>query len=220
MIAKGEAAFRAKDYDLAFACFDDAVRADPKSALARCWRSRVRVAKLDLEGAIADASEAIRLDPNLADAYSSRAAAYLGLDKSDLAIRDQSKVVDLDPKNANKLAALAVSLKQAKRFAEAVERFKEAFALDPSLLDHAGARTAMALCRIGVKDPKEARRDAEAAVRLDPKMALAHYALGLACWHDGDRGCAEASFEAAARADPTFDAALTLFRGGGPPILP
>ena len=68
-LKKGKACLEKKDFDAAIAAFTEAIRLDPKDAVAYSERGRAYVEKGDLDKAIADCSEAIHLDPKLAKAY-------------------------------------------------------------------------------------------------------------------------------------------------------
>jgi len=73
---KGKARLDKKDYDGAITAFTEAIRLDPKFALAYCNRGDAYGDKLDFNRAITDFNKAIRLDPKLAMAYCGRGIAY------------------------------------------------------------------------------------------------------------------------------------------------
>ena len=77
-----------RDYDRAIATVSEAIRLDPKSALAFYYRGRAYVNKGDDDRAIADYSEAIRLDPKNA-----RVLCYRG--RAKLRINDRSGYQDI-----------------------------------------------------------------------------------------------------------------------------
>jgi tetratricopeptide (TPR) repeat protein len=76
------------DYDRAIATVSEAIRLDPKNALAFYYRGRAYVNKGDDDRAIADYSEAIRLDPKNA-----RVLCYRG--RAKLRINDRSGYQDI-----------------------------------------------------------------------------------------------------------------------------
>ena len=69
---RGDAWAAKKEYDKAIADFNEAIRLDPKLALAFTDRGNAWRAKKEYDKAIADFNEVIRLDPKNAWAYNSR----------------------------------------------------------------------------------------------------------------------------------------------------
>ena len=68
--------------------YTEAIRLDPKLAMAYNNRGIAYDEKGEYDKAIADCSEAIRLDPKTAAAYSNRGLAYADKGDSDKAIAD------------------------------------------------------------------------------------------------------------------------------------
>ena len=83
---------------------DEALRLDPKLALAYLNRGNAYYNKGNLDIAIADYDEALRLNPKLALAYDNRGNAYGKEGDPDRAIADYDAAIRLDPKLANTLA--------------------------------------------------------------------------------------------------------------------
>ena len=76
-------AWRAKgDNDRAIFDYDEAIRLDPKHAVAFYGRGNAWLAKGDNDRAIADYGEAIRLDPKHAVAFYGRGSGWLAKDTS------------------------------------------------------------------------------------------------------------------------------------------
>ena len=76
---------------------NQAVRYDPKSAIAFSNRGVVYASKGDLGRAIQDFDEAIRLDPYLAGARYNRADAFEQQNQYDLALVDYDAIVRVAP---------------------------------------------------------------------------------------------------------------------------
>jgi tetratricopeptide (TPR) repeat protein len=97
---RGEAHYAKGDYDGAIADFSEAIRLDPKFAIAFSGRGLAYSAKGDHDRAIADFNEAIRLDPKSRIAFYNRGLAYDAKGDYDRAIADYTEAIRLDPKFA------------------------------------------------------------------------------------------------------------------------
>jgi tetratricopeptide (TPR) repeat protein len=86
--------------DKAIADYTEAIRLDPKLAMAYCNRGVAYGSKGEYDKAIADCTEAIRLDPKLDLAYELRGLAYGSKGEYDKAIADYTEAIRLDPKFA------------------------------------------------------------------------------------------------------------------------
>jgi tetratricopeptide (TPR) repeat protein len=90
------AAFMAKgDYDQAIACFDKAIRIEPRFAEAYCNRGTAYYEKGQYDAAISDFSRAIEIEPGFAEAYYNRAVAYYDKQEYDRARQDAQKAQSL-----------------------------------------------------------------------------------------------------------------------------
>jgi tetratricopeptide (TPR) repeat protein len=90
-----------KEYDKAIRDYDEAIRLDPKYALAFNSRGNAWSNKKEYDKAIRDYDEAIRLDPKYALAYFNRGYAWYEKKEYDKAIRDFDQTLLLDPKYAD-----------------------------------------------------------------------------------------------------------------------
>ncbi len=93
----GEEHYNKGDYDHAIADFDQAIRLDPKNALAYYNRGRAYNSRGDYDRAIADLDQAIRLDPRGATAYNNRGVAYERKGAYGRAIADFDHALAIDP---------------------------------------------------------------------------------------------------------------------------
>src|SRR6516162_5515332 len=100
LISQGSADSNLGDYDRAITDFNEAIRLDPKSALALMGRGDAYTNKGDHDRALADYNEAIRLDPKSALAFSDRGVAYANKGDYDRALADYNEAIRLDPNNA------------------------------------------------------------------------------------------------------------------------
>jgi TonB family protein len=85
------------ELDRAIADYNDALRLNPKFALAFAGRGTANLAKDDEDGAIADLDRAIALNPNLASAYQIRGNAYRAKRNFDRAIADYDQSLRIAP---------------------------------------------------------------------------------------------------------------------------
>jgi lipoprotein NlpI len=88
------------DNDRAIADFNEAIRLDPKSAMAFDNRGSAYHDKGDNDRAIADYNEAIRLDPERAKAFNHRGYAYSDKGDNDRAIADYNEAIRLNPNSS------------------------------------------------------------------------------------------------------------------------
>jgi Flp pilus assembly protein TadD len=98
--------------------------------------------------------------------------------------------------DAAMLATIGRMLGPAKAYGDCVAAFDRAIKLKPELPELYVRR---GTCRHELKDEEGARADYEAAIKVDPKFAAAHYYLGLSWLADRKRRRAYSSMEQAAR---------------------
>lgn len=137
LVRRGEADLANKDYDLAIADFNAAIRLDPKLAAAFNKRGVAYYEKHDYDRAIADHTEAIRLDPKYSDAFVQRGMAYAyGKKDSDRGIEDFSEAIRLDSKSAaaffNRGVVYAYPSTGTPNNERAIKEYTEAIRLSPN----------------------------------------------------------------------------------------
>jgi tetratricopeptide (TPR) repeat protein/tRNA A-37 threonylcarbamoyl transferase component Bud32 len=100
LIRKGDEWLHQKEYDKAIKEYDEAIRLDPRSALAFSNRGLAwHNGKKDYDKAIQDYTEAIRLDPKSDVAFANRGLAWhYGKKNYDKALKDFDEAIRLDPK--------------------------------------------------------------------------------------------------------------------------
>ncbi len=89
----GIAMMQERDYLAAHTYFDDAVRQNPKSALAYAYRGKCQLAQENHHSAIFDLTQALNRDNTLAECYLDRGIAYYQLDQFTEAFREFDKAV-------------------------------------------------------------------------------------------------------------------------------
>lgn len=155
-----------KEYDLALADFDDAIRLDPKEAAAYVDRGSVREAKGDLDRALQDLDEAIRLRPKLVHAYSRRASIRQKKGDHDRAIADDDEAIRLDPRFVEAYGHRGFCRYDRGDYDRAVADFTEAIRLAP---DDARGYIMRARVLFLRRDYARALADANEAILLDPR---------------------------------------------------
>jgi tetratricopeptide (TPR) repeat protein len=120
------------DYDRAIAALDEAIRLDPKNALAFYNRGRAYANKRDVDRAIGDYNEAIRLDPKYVLAFHSRGLAYMAKGDNDRAIADFNEIIRLDPKDAWAFHNRGQAYESKGDNDRAIADYNEAIRLDPN----------------------------------------------------------------------------------------
>jgi len=94
-IKRGKELLEQKQYYAASQAFDRAVKLDPQSAAAYCFRGKLQIER---EKGNVDLSKAIELKPDYADAYYERGLKNdLGNDRA-AAMRDYNKAIELNPR--------------------------------------------------------------------------------------------------------------------------
>ena len=191
------AAYRATgDNDRAIADLNEAIRLDPKLAMAHNNRGAAYNEQGDNDRAIADYNEAIRIDPKLAMAFSNRGNAYSDKGDNDRAIADYNEAIRLDPERAKAFNHRGYAYSDKDR---AIADYNEAIRLNP--------KSGMAFHNRGVAylekgDNDRAIADYSEAIRIDPEDASAFNGRGVAYRAKGDLDRASADYNEAIRLNP------------------
>ena len=121
-----------RDFDRAIADYDQAIKLDPKYALAYLNRGLLWQAKKDHDRAIADFDQAIRLAPDNAAAGNARGLIFDLKGEFDRAIADFDRAIALEPKNPTYYNNRGNVWRDRGRFDRAVEDYDKAIELSPS----------------------------------------------------------------------------------------
>lgn len=176
---EGVALNNAGKFDEAIAKFNEVVAQAPKCVECYTNIGSINLRKKDFEAAEAAFKKAIEVNPNSADAYNGLATAYNSQKKFDLAAEAGTKAQQL-----SSAATPGGGGSASGAFNQGV------------ILWNAG------------KIP-EAKKNFEEAVRLDPKLADAHYWLGMALVNEGKLPDAAPHFEDYLKLAPTGQYAET-----------
>ena len=168
--ARGFAYDAKGDNDRAIAEYGEAVRFDPKDAVAYHNRGRLYRVKGDNDQAIADYTEAIRLDPKYLEARNSRGLAYSAKGDYDRAIADYSEAIRLDPKYVVGYNNRGFAYGAKRDYNRAIAEYAEAIRTAPN---YALAYYNRGRAYRAKGDNNRAIADFKEAIRLDPTIAPA-----------------------------------------------
>jgi tetratricopeptide (TPR) repeat protein len=181
---RGNAYFADKDYDRAIVDYTEAIRLDPKYALAQNNRGNAYKAKGDYDSAIADYTETIRLDPEDALAYFKRGNAHEAKKDYGRAIADFTEAIELNPNNANAFNSRCWNRALANRDLQgALADCNESLRLRP---DDASALNSRGLVQLKLGAYERAIADYSAAIGQNAKDADSFYGRGMAKLKSGD----------------------------------
>lgn len=188
--------------DRAIADYSEAIRLNPKDAVAFNNRGNLWKDKRDLDRAFADYNEAIRLNPKYSMAYNNRGLAWNAKRDLDRAISDYDEAIRLDPKYAPAYNNRGIAWKDMGQLDRAISDYDVAIRLDPK---NALARSNRGSSWRTKRDFDRAITDYNEAIRLDPNYLAAITGRGLAYESKGERDRARANFEMALALPPKYD---------------
>jgi tetratricopeptide (TPR) repeat protein len=128
---RGKAYYSKKEFDLAIADFDEAIRICGDEADYYLWRGVAYGYKKDDDRAIADFDEAVRINPKDAESYYNRGAVYSRKGDSDHAIADYSDAIRLDPNMAKAYGNRGREYIAKDDYDKAIADFETALKLKP-----------------------------------------------------------------------------------------
>jgi superkiller protein 3 len=189
--------------DEAIACFRKAIELDPAFAPAHHNLGKDLVRKGKLAEAILSYRKAIDLGKNqyalgknqYANAHVDLGTALTRQGKAEEAIACYRKALDLEPNNSYALRNLGTVLAGQGKTQEALACYSKAITLDPKDATAFNGRAwNLATCAdLGLRNPAEAVRCAEASTRLAPKNGGNWNTLGVARYRAGEHTAAVAA---------------------------
>ena len=165
--------------------------------------------KLSNEGkhdeAIAKFNEVLKEAPKCVECYTNIASLQLTKKDYDAAEATYKQALTVNPSSAEAYNGLATVYNAQKKFDQAAEASAQAAKLGAATPGGASASTVFNQGVIAWNASKipEAKKAFEEAVKLDPKLAEAHYWLGMANLNEGKMPEAATSFEAYLKLDPS-----------------
>jgi tetratricopeptide (TPR) repeat protein len=168
---------------------------------ARSWAN---LAKGKSDIAIADAGKALQLKPDCVVALMVRATARSATTATDNklaldSLADYNEVIRLRPNYAQAYANRAATYAALGQFKLAVSDYTEASRLRPRAVYHVGCGDA----QFNLEEYDGARREYEAAIRLNPKLYRAHVGLADVQLQEEDWGNAVKEYNTAVKLQPT-----------------
>jgi len=149
----------------------------------------------DRAGSLAAYAQAVERDGGNAMLRWQYASALLAAGQKEKAADELRRALENAGDDRALLAEIGRALGSAGAFAECLKAFDRAIAVK----DAAELRLGRGLCHHSLKDEKAALQDFEAAVKLSPQFALAHYYVGQSLLELGKRQEAIRALEEAAR---------------------
>jgi tetratricopeptide (TPR) repeat protein len=155
--------------------------------------------------AIAKFNEVLAEAPKCVECYTNIAAVHVQKKEYDEAEAAYKKALEIAPSSAEAYSGLANLYNAQKRFDEAAEASAQAAKLGAAAPGGASASVVFNQGVIAWNASRipEAKKAFEEAVRLDPKMADAHYWLGMAHLNEGNMPEAAKAFQAYLDIAPT-----------------
>jgi Flp pilus assembly protein TadD len=198
---RGKQSLDQQHYDEAIGAYREAVRLDPRNALAHYGLGVAYSRTGQDEQAMAAYREAIRLQPDHADTHYGLGVVAERQGHDAEAIAAYRAVIRLRPDDAMAYYGLGVVSGRQGQDESAVSAYREAIRLNPSL---AGAyyNLGMLYARMGQDD--QAIAAYREAIRLQPTDALAHYGLGVAYSRTGADEQAVAAYREVIRLQPRY----------------
>lgn len=183
----------------ALACFEEAVKFDPKNA--ECWfqLGSARSALKKREEAIKDFSEAIRLNPAHALAFGTRGLMKVQLGRFSDAVADFNDAIRLKPDMAMAYYNLGSARFKLEQYEEALQDYAQALKL---YRQHPGIWYASGKAKEALGKKEEAAADFSEAIKLDPKNHKAYFRRGTLFYGMGRLREALADLDKAAEMEP------------------
>ena len=129
---RGEAFYGLTLYSEALTDYEQAIRLDPKLAIAYHGKGLALDALNRYEEALGDHEQAIRLDPNFAIAYSDKGNTLNELNRYEEALVACKQAIRLDSNMASAYYDKGYALNELNRYEEALAAYDQAIRLDPN----------------------------------------------------------------------------------------
>ena len=189
------------EYEKAIAELTEAIKLDPKLALAYNNRGEAYRRKGEFDKALEDFNEAIRLNPKYDEAYTNRANVYINNGDFERAIEDYNEAISLTPKFALAYNNRGFAYYNTGELDKAIEDYNEAIKLNPKF---AGAYDNRGDIYANKGELDKAIADYNEAIRLSPKLVGAYNNRGNVYVNKGNLDKAIADYNAVISLNPKF----------------
>jgi len=200
-LQQGVDAYHRGDYDLAIACYTEAIRLNPQGAGAYQDRGVAYFKKGDFDQAIADYNQAIQLNLSDEGAYSNRGNVYAAQGNLDKAMADYDRAIEMNPKDATAFNNRGNAFLTKADYDKAIADFNTSLQLNPQ---YANAYDNRGKAYLAKGDYDNAIADLSNAIRLSPKSPIPHNNRGKAYHAKGNDNDAMADYNQAILLDPKF----------------
>ena len=151
--------------------------------------------------ALSSLQEAVELDPSVPQYVNALGVVYLGLGRSPEAMEEFKRAVTLNPRWGEAHHNLGVAYAMVGRWQEAIQQYREALTI-PGYSDLENTYHNLGWAYYNVDRLQEAEEAFRIVLKLEPKMASAHYHLGLILVKMGRRDEARVAFRQARELGP------------------
>ena len=170
-IKQGNACFPGKEYRRAIELYDEAIRVNPKNAIAYGNRALAHLYLTEYNEAIEDNNIAVNLDPKYAGAFRNRGNAYTELGQHQQALKDYIKAIELDPNDAIAYNNRGISHAKLGQYEQAIQDYDKAIELNPN---YAIAYNNRGISHAKLGQYEQAIQDYDKAIELNPNYATAY----------------------------------------------
>jgi len=196
---RGTELLRLNEHAAAIPDFAEAIRINPRVALAWGQRGIARFETGDMAGAHADFDEAVKRRPEMPALWFNRGQARSRMGDEAGAIADYTEALRLRPDYAKAHSDRAISRENIGDVPGAMADYAEAIRIDPRMPEAHYNRGSL---RESQGDPEGAIEDYDAAIRINPKYAPAYNNRGMVKHRREDLAGAIADYTEALRCDP------------------
>ncbi len=211
-VLQGESLFAAGKLDQAEETYRQAISIDPQQAAFYVALARIQVFNGNFEAAASSAQDALLIDPNSAQAHAAYAWAldFIGGEENLTKAREEiERALQIDPNSALSQAYLAEILMDSspENYKEALDAAQRAVQIDANLME---AHRALGYVWERTATYDLAKQSYEAALRINPNLAILHISMGGMLLNEGDTNGAISSYLQASQLAPTTVEPLRL----------